>query len=315
MGPSGATRPLVSVVIPAFNAARTLPRQLAALAGQRDAPRFEVVLADNGSSDGTQSLVPDWVDELDIRLVDASSRRGASYARNVGGRAAFGEKILFCDADDVVSPLWVQLMSTALDRGRVLVSGPIVRVTKAQPVGWTPTDPTFGANLSSYMGLMPCVLAGSMGIWKQDYISVGGYDNSYRGGCEDVDFSWRAQFDGMEAVVATGCYLYYRPRVSAWAVFKQERRYTSQGILLWVRFKDQPGISGPSLRWTIQAVIRGVFAARPVTLRHHDKRYAWAQRLGSDLGSLEGHIRYRVLRMVPDRQLLSGAAAKGANRS
>lgn len=291
-------------MIPALNAEHTLPLQLAALAEQMDAPAFEVVIVDNGSVDRTRSVAAEWSDRLWISVVDGAQRAGAGYARNVGAQHAAAEKLLFCDADDVVSPRWVSLMAAALDRGSVLVSGPIVRVTAEHPIGWVPRDPAYGSEVPPYMGFLPCVLAGSMGIWRADYLAVGGYDNSYRGGCEDVDFSWRAQLAGVEVVTAPGCYLYYTARAQAGEVFAQERRYTSQGILLWVRFQDRPGIRGPSLRWTISAVLRGLLALRPRMMSDAGLRYTWARRLGSDLGSLEGHLRYRVLKRLPGRELI-----------
>lgn len=296
--------PHVSVIIPALNAERTLPQQLAALALQEDAPDFEVVVADNGSTDGTRAIARAWADRLSIRVVDCSARVGASFARNVGAQASTGDKLLFCDADDVVSPHWVQKMTETLDRGCVLVAGPVVRVSEQTPVGWIPEDRDHGTDLAPYMGFLPCVLAGSMAVWRSDYLSLGGFDNSYRGGCEDVDFSWRAQLAGLEAVPAPGCYLYYVPRTAAGEVFAQERRYTSQGILLWVRFREQAAIHGPSLRWSVGAVLRGLAALRPRLLVDPAARYLWAKRLGADLGSLEGHLTYRVLKRVPKRQLL-----------
>jgi glycosyltransferase involved in cell wall biosynthesis len=296
--------PGVSVIIPALNAERTLPGQLAALALQEDAPDFEVVVADNGSTDGTRSTARAWSDRLSIRVVDCSARPGASFARNAGAQAAAGDKLIFCDADDVVSSRWVQSMASALDRGRVLVAGPVVRVSEQTPVGWLPEDPGYGTDVAPYMGFLPCVLAGSMAVWRSDYLDLGGFDNSYRGGCEDVDFSWRAQLAGLEAVPAPGCYLYYVPRTAAAEVFAQERRYTSQGILLWVRFRAHPAVNGPSFRWTVTAVLRGLAELRPRMVKDRQARYAWAKRLGADLGSLEGHLTYRVLKRVPERQLL-----------
>lgn len=292
------------MIIPALNARHTLPRQLQALANQEDPPGFEVVIADNGSTDGTAEVASEWAERLTIRVVDCSTRRGAGHARNDGVRAAVGDKLLFCDADDVVSPRWVQTMANALDQGRVLVAGPVVRVDERIPVGWLPEEPTFGTDLPPYMGFLPCVLAGSMAVWRSDYLDLGGFDNSYRGGCEDVDFSWRAQLAGLGAVPAPGCYLYYTPRNAAGEVFAQERRYTSQGILLWTRFRDQPAIHGPSLRWTMLAVLRGLATLRPSIVRDPRARYAWARRFGADLGSLEGHLLYRVLRVAPTRQLM-----------
>ena len=74
-----------SVVIPTFNAADVIEQQLAALAGQKDAAPFEVVVADNGSTDDLASAVAQWRKALPgLRVVDASRDRGVSVARNVG---------------------------------------------------------------------------------------------------------------------------------------------------------------------------------------------------------------------------------------
>src|SRR5215204_6439039 len=89
----------IAVVIPSFNAAATLPAQLAALAGQRYEGELEVLVSDNGSTDGTLDVVRGWQDRLPVRVVDASDRRGAGHARNVGAAAASMDLIAYCDAD------------------------------------------------------------------------------------------------------------------------------------------------------------------------------------------------------------------------
>ena len=134
--------PAVSVVIPARDAAGVIGQQLGALAAQthRD---FEVVVADNGSTDGTADAVRAAAGPLDVRVVDASQRPGVAHARNVGIRSALAAKILFCDADDVAEPGWVAALADALDTvdlvgGRLEVGV----VNSAQEVSWTlsPTD-------------------------------------------------------------------------------------------------------------------------------------------------------------------------------
>ena len=63
---------------------------------------WEVVVADNGSDDGTRACVQRWSERHPrIHLVDASARRGAAAARNIGVRSARGRLLAFCDADDV----------------------------------------------------------------------------------------------------------------------------------------------------------------------------------------------------------------------
>ncbi|MFA7097562.1 MAG: glycosyltransferase, partial [Gammaproteobacteria bacterium] len=73
-GHVGAGEPVkLSVIIPCLNAERTIGEQLAALAGQRWPERWEVIVADNGSTDGTLAVVRSFADRLPgLRVVDAS---------------------------------------------------------------------------------------------------------------------------------------------------------------------------------------------------------------------------------------------------
>jgi glycosyltransferase involved in cell wall biosynthesis len=99
----------LSVVIPARNAADTIGVQLESLVRQRFDRPWEVVVVDNGSTDGTRAAVESFADRLPgLRIVDASERQGIGYARNRGVEAACGRLIAYCDADDAVSEgsLW-----------------------------------------------------------------------------------------------------------------------------------------------------------------------------------------------------------------
>jgi glycosyltransferase involved in cell wall biosynthesis len=103
-----------SVVIPARNASHHIRDQLSALAGQTYRGCWEIIVADNGSTDGTADCVREMADRLpDLRVVDASRRRGPSHARNVGARAARGDYLLFVDADDRVRATWLTEMARA----------------------------------------------------------------------------------------------------------------------------------------------------------------------------------------------------------
>jgi glycosyltransferase involved in cell wall biosynthesis len=92
----------VSVVIPAYNAADTIGRALDSVAAQT-APPAEVIVVDDGSTDGTAAVVAARTD-LPIRLLASPGRGGAAAARNLGIAAARGEFIAFLDADDEWTP-------------------------------------------------------------------------------------------------------------------------------------------------------------------------------------------------------------------
>lgn len=105
----------LSIIIPCFNAGQTIAVQLEALAQQEWSQPWEIIIADNGSTDETIKIVQTYQQRLpNLKIVDASKKRGAAHARNVGARVAQSEALAFCDADDEVAPGWVAAMGEAL---------------------------------------------------------------------------------------------------------------------------------------------------------------------------------------------------------
>lgn len=106
---------MISVIVPARNAERTLPRQLEALGRQDYEGAWEVLVVDNGSVDSTAIVVDRYADRVaGLRLIDAAEAVGINFARNAGVRASSGSLLLFCDADDEVRSSWVSEMVKGL---------------------------------------------------------------------------------------------------------------------------------------------------------------------------------------------------------
>ena len=91
--------PLVSVVVPVFNGARFLGECLESLLAQ-DYPAVEIIVVDDGSSDGSADLADGFAG---IRVL-RRPHEGLPRTRNAGIRAASGSLIGFCDADDTWKP-------------------------------------------------------------------------------------------------------------------------------------------------------------------------------------------------------------------
>ncbi len=121
----------VSVVVPILNAERTLPHCMKALA-QLDPVPLEIVLVDNGSTDGTMGLLEVFASShkrCPVRIL-REPRKGAAAARNTGLWAAKGEIISFIDSDCAPIPAWLShLMKPFTDPRVGAVAG---RVTAAQ---------------------------------------------------------------------------------------------------------------------------------------------------------------------------------------
>lgn len=95
-------KPLVSIVVPAYNEATLLPMCLQSLRDQDYAGRLEIIVADNSSTDLTAKIA-----KLFGAKVIFESRRGVAFARQAGFGAARGEIICSTDADTVVPPDWI----------------------------------------------------------------------------------------------------------------------------------------------------------------------------------------------------------------
>src|SRR6266436_9160404 len=90
--------PPVTVLIPAYNAARTIERALASV-WRQNYPEMEVIVVDDGSSDDTAACVQK-LNSGNLRLIRLEKNRGVSSALNVGIKMALTEYIAFLDADD-----------------------------------------------------------------------------------------------------------------------------------------------------------------------------------------------------------------------
>jgi len=95
----------LSVVIPTYNRCAILGRTLASLRDQRGAPGFEILVVDDGSTDGTEQVVQDLALSGDMALRYLSQPHcGGGAARNRGLGEATGRIVLFMDHDIIASP-------------------------------------------------------------------------------------------------------------------------------------------------------------------------------------------------------------------
>jgi glycosyltransferase involved in cell wall biosynthesis len=91
-------KPLVSVILPTHNRVATLARAIRSVLDQTFKD-IELIIVDDGSTDGTSDLLRGYIGRDDIKIV-ASTRRGAAGARNLGASLARGCYLAFQDSDD-----------------------------------------------------------------------------------------------------------------------------------------------------------------------------------------------------------------------
>lgn len=291
--PAGRARPrLISVVVPVRDAAEHLPAQLEALTRQDHRGDWEVVIAENGSRDGSVDVARAWLDRLpSARLVRATGGRGPSHARNAGAAAARGDFLAFCDADDVAAPGWVGAMADAAPRGDVVGGGVGAdELNDDLTRSWHSVTPRERALAG--LGFLTHASGTSTGVWADVFEALGGFDEDVPVG-EDIEFSWRAQLAGHRLVHAPEAVVHERYRRRVRDLGAQHARYGTAGPLLYRRFGDAgmppSGLSSAALAWVS---IAGRLPLLPWSAR---ARGRWAVDAGLRLGHLAGSVRHRVL--------------------
>ncbi len=278
-----APAPLCSVVIPAFDAAHVIGDQLAALAGQDAAPDFEVVIADNGSTDALAAAVEVWRHRLAIvRIVDASRGRGVSVARNVGIEHATTDRILICDADDMVSPTWVRALCDGLDR-HPLVSGPAETTSLSGPSAeWVPIPEQSTGLFTTWSG-RTYGLGGNTGLRREVWERVGGYDESFPAGADEIDFAWRAWDLGYRFGYAPDALLHYRIRTDLRGVLRQQYDSGRGTTTLYAKFRPPEVIvKSAARRVHHELLLLGRFPWRGSS----DERRSWLALMAFEAGKL-----------------------------
>ena len=118
-------KPLVSVIVPAYNRAATIADTLHTITAQTGWP-FEIIVVDDGSQDGTAEIAREAAPDAHV-VVQHNQRRSA--ARNNGAALAKGEFLYFFDSDDLMEPGAIARLAGALaaDDTAALAYGPVLR--------------------------------------------------------------------------------------------------------------------------------------------------------------------------------------------
>lgn len=269
-----------SVVIPTYNASSTIGEQLEALASQDCSTRFEVVIADNGSTDALGAAVAPWADQLNLRIIDASARRGPSAARNIGVQESTAPNLLFCDADDIAGASWVGSLLEALEDGP-FAGGPCLPFAD-RPNIWLPGYVTDRLPLAweswSY------AFAGNLAITRAAWDRVGGFDESLTG-AEEIEFAWRAGEAGLEPTFVSDAVIRYRVRSSLRGRLWHEYNSGRGTAMLAQRLRPEVA---PRRSWKTQVRRAGMLAWRFPRSVEGGRWAAWAATLAFEAGSRSG---------------------------
>jgi glycosyltransferase involved in cell wall biosynthesis len=284
---------MLSVIIPCYNGAETIGLQLKAFASQQWSEPWEIIVADNRSTDHTRAIVKNFQEQLpNLRLIDAFDRQGQPHALNVGVQAAKGDRLAFCDADDEIGPGWVAAMGNALSQYD-LVAGRLdaekLNEKWLQQSRQCPQQQ--GLQQYDYPPFLPHAAGCNFGVKRTIYDAIGAFDDSLPY-LHDTDFIWRVQLGGTPIHFVPDAIVHYRYRDTFSGIYRQAVNYAEYNVILYKRYRSQgmPMLTvraGILKKW--KRIFKDLFGVRDKT------SYArWLWMFGWQIGRLKGSLKHRV---------------------
>jgi mycofactocin system glycosyltransferase len=240
--------PFASVIIPVKDRRNELKECLESLfALDYPEDKMEVIVVDDGSSDGTSDLARTYP----CVVITNSQSQGQSFCRNQGAKMAQGEILAFLDSDCVPEKTWLRELVVHFEWERIGAVGGYVdgyfdvtaldRYEKAFSPLNLGKHSMVGTNNESTLYVPTCNLL----VRRQAYAETGGISNRMHVG-EDVDFCWRLRNKGYDMLYVPRGTVYHKHRSSLGKMLKRRFDYgTSEAILYGIHSEKKKTVQLP----------------------------------------------------------------------
>ncbi len=203
----------VSVIVPCYNAEKTILKTLKALEKQNFAEPFEVIIVDDGSKDNTVKVVKEFAKKSKLRIrVFANPHHGPAWQRNFGARKARGEIVVFTDSDCVPGKSWIKEMVKPIEQGKAVgVQGTYKTLNKRSLIarfeGYEIEKRHEKMKKQKFIDFIGTFSA----AYKKDiFLKFGGFDTSFKTASgEDPELSYRIAKAGYKLVFNPKAFVYH----------------------------------------------------------------------------------------------------------
>ncbi len=199
---------MVSVVIPAYNAEKTINKCLDSIMNQDCTEEYDVIVVDDGSTDSTPQIVLRFDN---IRLI-RQENAGPASARNKGAAEAKGEIILFTDSDCFPTENWISEMVNPFKNNNevVGVKGAYKTGQKEIAARFVQIEYQDKYNYMSKNKYIDFMDTYSAGFKRDVFLEMKGYDTEFPVACaEDVELSYRLSKRGFKMVFNPDAIVYH----------------------------------------------------------------------------------------------------------
>jgi GT2 family glycosyltransferase len=248
--------PRISVIVCVYNGEQTIRDCCDGLLDLAYA-NYEVIVVDDGSTDGTAAIVEEYGFQL-IR----TPNRGLSEARNTGLAAATGEIVAYTDGDARPDPHWLTYLASAfMTSDHVGIGGwniaPAGDGWVAECVANSPGGPVHVLLSDTIAEHIPGC---SMAFRRSALQAIGGFDPQFRAAGDDVDVCWRLQERGGTLGFAHGAMVWHHNRNSIRTYWTQQQGYGRAEALLERKWPEKYNSAG-HVTWGGRLYGRGLTVA------------------------------------------------------
>lgn len=220
---SDSLMPKVIIIIPSYNSMRFIGKCLRSILAT-DYPNFEVILVDDGSTDGSLEYVrKNFGYDKRLKIIKNPKRLGPAASRNIGIKVANGDYIAFIETDMEVEPNWLKEALKVLtsnssigavyckvrdtnEKDRIQAAGLLI----LPHTGWVVNVGLWEKDLGQYDDVRDTI-AGAVGlVVKREVIDlIGGFDEKLTHNIDDIDYCWRIWLAGYRIVTAPKAVVYH----------------------------------------------------------------------------------------------------------
>jgi glycosyltransferase involved in cell wall biosynthesis len=211
----------ISIIVPVFNGGRKVRRCIRALKRQETERAFEIIVVDDGSTDGSL----EGIEGNGVRVI-RQENQGPAVARNLGVENARGEIILFTDADCEPLEDWIEEMVRSLDGSSISgVKGSYLTRQKGIVPRFVQLEYESKYRRMKKDRFIDFIDTYSAGFVKRDFLEAGKYDTRFpTASVEDQEFSFRMWEKGFRMIFCPEAKVYHTHSHSLWNYVKKKFR-------------------------------------------------------------------------------------------
>ncbi len=226
--------PVASVIIPCYNAEKTVAGAIESLSRQAK-KGFEVIVVDDGSRDNTLAEARKAAEDAGIKAVFISQKNtGPAFARNLGARKATAKTIIFLDSDCICPKNWFGEIIAPLKKG---YSACLCPYKTANTQSWVARYIGYEIGERQERTLdndIDAAASYSLAVNRKDFLDLGGFDASFKvASGEDFDFSFKLVEKGKKIFFTSRTFVWHRHPESLVKFLRQQFKRGYWRVLMY----------------------------------------------------------------------------------